>query len=147
MDVDGVLLAGFGDEELFAETLTNDYQSRVENPIPFAIQNRIVLLESRNGVGIDLSLGGLPFEERMIGRSSDWDVPDHGIVKTCSAEDLVVLKTLAARPQDWIDVENTIIRQGKKLDRNLIQEELVPLLKLKEEPELMEHLNSIFAKH
>jgi hypothetical protein len=146
MDVDGVLLTGFGNEEFFVKTLTNDYQSRVEDPIPFAVQNRIVLLKSPNGVGIDLSLGGLPFEERMVERSSVWYIPEHGDVRTCSAEDLVVLKTIAARPQDWIDVENTIIRQGTKLDRNLIQEELLPLLELKEEPKLMEHLNSIFAK-
>lgn len=145
VDVDAVLFAGFGDEQMFAETLTSSFESRIENPIQFAIQNRIVLLKSPEGIGIDLSLGGLPFEERMIERASFWTVPQHGKIRTCSADDLVVLKTIANRPQDWLDIENTIIRQGNKLDRSLIKKELQPLLELKEEPELMDHLDSVFA--
>jgi hypothetical protein len=147
VDVDGVLFAGFGEEQKFAESLTTDFKSRIEDPVQFAIQNRIVLLESSSGVGIDLSLGGLPYEERMIARASAWDVPSHGKIKTCSADDLVVLKTVAARPQDWIDIEKVIIRQGSKLNRNLINEELQPLLALKEEPELKDQLDQIFDQH
>ena len=129
-DVDVTLLVEFGDEEKVVEKILEKYQPRVENPTQFAIQSRVLLAQDSQGIGIDLALGGMPFEQRLIDRSSLWGIPGTGEIRTCAAEDLVVLKTFAARPRDWSDVENTIIRQGKKLDRNLIQEELVPLLKL-----------------
>jgi hypothetical protein len=146
-DVDAVLLAGLGNEKQFTEVLTAAYESRIDNPIPFAIQNRIVLVEDKRGIGIDLSLGALPFEERMMQRASVWVIPEHGELRTCSPEDLITLKSIASRPQDWIDVEKVIIRQGAKLDRDLILEELTPLVQLKEEPEILTQLNSIFEKH
>jgi hypothetical protein len=74
-------------------------------------------------------------------------VPRHGEIRTCSAEDLVVLKSFASRPQDWIDVEKVIIRQGPRLDRALIIEELKPLAELKEEPEILSRLDQLFRKH
>ncbi len=83
----------------------------------------------------------------MLERSSAWLIPDHGSIKTCSADDLVVLKSVASRPQDWIDVEKVIIRQDKKLDRQLILKELQPLADLKEEPEIVQQLQQLFDKH
>ncbi len=74
-------------------------------------------------------------------------LPGHGDIRTCSAEDLVVLKSFASRPQDWIDVEKVVIRQGSRLNRSLIVEELSPLAELKEEPETMERLAGLFKKH
>jgi len=147
VDVDATLLTGLGNEESAMEQLLSRYSSRIEDPREFAIQNRILLLQSEHGTNIDLSLGALPFEERVVDRSSEWTVPRHGIIRTCSAEDLVVLKAFASRPQDWIDVEKVIIRQGQRLNRHLIIEELTPLSELKEEPEILEHVQSLLLKH
>lgn len=99
------------------------------------------------GSSIDLALGGMPFEGRIISRATMWGTPAAGEIRTCTAEDLVVLKSFASRPQDWIDVEKVIIRQGDKLDRELITEELDPLVKLKEEPEITVQLTTLFKKH
>ena len=88
----------------------------------------------------------MPYEERMIGRASHWTIPVHGQIRTCSAEDLVVLKAFADRPQDWIDIEKVAIRQGARLNRDLIVAELTPLVELKEEPEILTHLDRIFSK-
>jgi len=147
VDVDAVLFAGFGNERSFVAELTDHFKSRVEHPIEFGIQNRIVLLETSDGIGVDISLGGLPYDERMIARSSAWKVPKHGTIRTCSAEDLVVLKSVANRPQDWIDIERVIIRQSKRLNRILILDELEPLVELKEEPEILDHLKKILKHH
>ena len=115
VDVDATLLTGFGCEESVIERLLSQFNSRIDNPLEFALQNRILLLKSPQGTDLDLSFGALPFEERLIERSSEWTVPRHGIIRTCSAEDLIVLKAFASRPQDWIDVEKVIIRQGQRL--------------------------------
>lgn len=144
VDIDGTVFAGYGQERELAEKLSQLYTPRIDDFLTFAVVNRIVLLESDAGLGIDLSLGGLPFEERMMERASDWEVAEHGTIRTCSAEDLVVLKAFASRPQDWIDIEKVIIRQGSRLNRPQILQELQPLVDLKEEPEIITHLTQLF---
>ena len=116
---------------------------RVPDAVSFAKQARILLIQDIAGSPIDLSIGGLPFEHRVVDRSSAWKTPAAGSVRTCSAEDLIVLKAFAARPQDWIDVEKVIVRQGDRLDRDQIRTELAPLVELKEEPEIMTRLEAM----
>jgi hypothetical protein len=146
-DLDLTLLLKFGEEQTVAKRILSRYQSRHPRPLAFVLEARILLLQDISGTDIDLSLGGMPYEERMIARSSDWSVPGHGRLSTCSAEDLVVLKSFASRPRDWIDVEKTVIRQSKNLNRNLIREELEVLAALKEEPEILTQLETIFETH
>ena len=143
-DVDATILVEFGTESSAATEILKRYQSRIDDAVSFAIQARILLLQDLRGNKIDLSLGGMPYEERLWSRSSLWQVPGLGHIRTCSAEDLIILKAFASRPQDWIDVKNIIIRQGNRLDRELISSELSILAELKEEPEIMTQLDQIF---
>jgi hypothetical protein len=91
-------------------------------------------------VGLDVALGGLPFEESAVARSSEFTFPPDTRLRTCSAEDLIVMKAFAARPKDWLDVEGVIVRQTGKLDWVYIRRELQPLVELKGAPELMAEL-------
>jgi hypothetical protein len=99
------------------------------------------LLRSKKGVGLDVALAALPFEQLMIQRSSFYEYPPNITLLTCSAEDLIVLKAFAGRGQDWVDVERIIIRQTGKLDWNYIREQLGPLATLKESPEILDELD------
>lgn len=146
-DLDLNLWAGFGKEQQIVETILRRYQSRVDDALEFALRARIMLLQNISGTSIDLSLGGLPFEEHMQLRANSWSVPGAGEICTCSAEDLVVLKAFAARSQDWLDIDSVIDRQGDVLDRELIERELAPLVALKEEPEIMFQLKKVFEKY
>ena len=139
-DVDLVVLTGFGDEQSVATALADAFEPRIPDAVDFALRSRVVLLRTPDGTGVDVSLGALPFEERTTGRASGWDVGDGVVLRTCSAEDLVVLKAFAGRPQDWIDVASVVARQGDRLDRTLVLEEVAPLLDLKEQPEDLERL-------
>jgi hypothetical protein len=143
-DVDATVLCAFGDESRLATEILKNYRSRIENAIQFAIQARILLLQDIRKNKIDLSIGGLEFEQRIVQRSSLWGVQGGQQIRTCSAEDLVILKAFASRDQDWIDVKNVLVRQAAKIDRNLIREELKPLVALKEEPEIIERLEALF---
>lgn len=143
-DVAVKVLCAFGDENQLASEILQRYRSRIENPVPFAMQARMLLLTDTRKNKIDLSIGGLDFEERIVDRSSTWGVRGGGQIRTCSAEDLIVLKAFAARDQDWVDVRNVLIRQSAKLNRDLIREELKPLVALKEEPEILERLEALF---
>ena len=144
-NVDATVLCTFGNERKLAQEILQLYQSRIEDPVSFAIQARILLLQDSRKNKIDLSIAGLDFEQRIIDRSSLWGVQGGGQIRTCSAEDLIVLKAFASRDQDWVDVKNVLIRQATKLDRDLIREELRPLVDLKEEPEIIERLESLFS--
>jgi hypothetical protein len=68
-DVDLSLLTGFGHEERFVDRLTQRYQARIQDAKAFALRNRVLLLV-KDDVGIDVALGAIPFEERVIERSS-----------------------------------------------------------------------------
>ena len=70
--VDATLLTGLGNEEFALRQLLSLFSSRTEDPYEFAMQNRILLLQSPQGTNIDLSFGALPFEERLVERSSEW---------------------------------------------------------------------------
>lgn len=66
---------------------------------------------------------------------------------TCSAEDLVVLKTFANRPRDWADVETIIIRQQARLDWRYVYEQLEPLIQVKDAPEIVDRLRPLRTNH
>jgi len=59
----------------------------------------------------------------------------------------VVLKAFAGRVQDWLDIEGVIVRQGRRLNRTLVLEELRPLLELKEDEEAESRLVGLLTKH
>ncbi len=65
------------------------------------------------------------------------------VLRTCSAEDLIVYKAFAARPQDWVDVEGVILKQRGRLAWPQIWSDLTDLAELKEAPELVADLERI----
>ena len=141
VDVDLTLLTGFGAEAPFIARLTAVFSARIDDAAAFALANRVLLLRTASGVGLDVALGGLPFEARAIDRSSPFRFPPDVHLRTCSAEDLVILKVFADRPRDWLDVEGILVRQAGRLDWSIIGDELAPLLELKEAPELLDRLD------
>lgn len=140
VDVDLTLLTGFGGEDPFIQILLEDFEARIPDATQFARERRVLLLRSKKGVGLDVALGALPFEELVVQRSSLFQFPPHIELRTCSAEDLIVLKAFAGRGQDWVDVERIIVRQTGKLDWNYIYEQLRPLAELKNAPEILDQL-------
>lgn len=139
-DVDASLLTRFTDETSYVDRLLTRFRPRRDNAREFALQHRVLLLQAGNGIGLDIALAGLPFEERLVGRATEYDFGGGVWLRTASANDLVVLKAFAGRPQDWIDVEGIILRQHGALDWDLILAELTPLCELKESPETVERL-------
>jgi nucleotidyltransferase AbiEii toxin of type IV toxin-antitoxin system len=142
VDVDLSLFAGFGQEQQFSAVLLKYFEPRISNAADFAQERRVLLLRSTEGVGLDVALAALPYEELVIQRSSYFDYPPGISLRTCSAEDLIVLKAFAGRAQDWADIERIIVRQTGKLDWDYIREQLQPLAELKDAPEILEQLET-----
>lgn len=110
-DVDLTLLTGFGFEEEFVSKILERFESRIDQPKEFALLNRVLLVRSKN-VGIDISLGALPFEESAVERSTVWKFTESISLRTCSPEDLIVFKAFADRLQDWADIESILSVQN-----------------------------------
>ncbi len=141
-DIDLTLFAGFGNEEFYIEKLLEHFNGRIDDAKNFALRNRVLLLETENKIGIDISLGAFPFEEKMVGRAKHRKYLMDISLKICSAEDLIVLKAFADRGKDWSDIQGVLIKQTK-LDWEYIYEQLTPLVELKEAPEILTKLNNL----
>ncbi len=140
VDVDLTLLTGFSDEMRFVSTLLERFEPRIDHAAEFARAKRVLLLKASSGVGLDIALGGLPFGELVVSRSSLFTFPPDVPLRTCSAGDLVVLKAFADRPKDWVDVDGILIRQSGRIDWDHVRRQLAPLVELKEAPEILDRL-------
>jgi hypothetical protein len=130
VDVDLTLLCPIGDEARAVDRLLGRFPARRSDARKFALANRVVLLRTSGGIALDVSLGVLDFENRCVGRATDFNFGPRLRLRTCSAEDLIVHKAFADRGQDWVDIEYVIVRQLKRLDWRQIERELQPLLEL-----------------
>jgi hypothetical protein len=142
-DIDLTLVNGFGNEEPFIQALLKIYSARIPDAEEFALQSRVLLLHSKNGIGIDIALGGLSFESLAVKRSSFFEFTPGNSIRTCSAEDLVVLKAFADRAKDWVDISGILVRQSKGLDWDYILTQLKPLVEIKESPQILDRLRKL----
>jgi hypothetical protein len=142
-DVDLTVLTGFGREEPVVDSFLKRFNPRRADAREFALVNRVMLLRAENGVGLDVALGALPFEQAAIARATPFVLPDKSLITTCSAEDLIVHKAFADRPQDWVDVRMVVVRQGARLNVSQILSSLHPLVEIKEAPEILDRLRTL----
>ena len=143
-DIDISLFVEFGDEKKYLKIILKQFRSRIPDAFDFALNNRVLLLKASNNVPVDIAIAGFPFEKEMINRSSLFLFQPNCALKTCSAEDLIILKAFANRNKDWSDIESIIVKQGNNLNAKYIDERLRPLSDLKEEPEIMDRLILMF---
>ncbi len=143
-DVDVTLLTGFGCEEQFIQPiLSAGYLGRITDAAEFARRSRVLLVNSAEGVPLDIVLAGLPFEVTLVERATLFEFEDGCSLKTCSAEDLVVQKLFAFRARDIADVETVVMRQRGRLQWDYIEAHLTPLAELKDQPEIMAALGKL----
>lgn len=145
-DVDVSLLCGFGEERNYVQEILAGFAARIENAADFALANRVILVRASNGVSIDIALTGLVYEEVLIERASAFTFAPELTLRTCSAEDLIVMKAFAGRPKDWAALQGVLLRQAAVLDWPYIEQQLTPLCALKESPELLERLWALRAE-
>ena len=146
-DIDLSLFTGFGGEKNYIDGILSNFASRITDAEDFALRNRVLLITASNGVSVDISLAGLPFEEEMIERATSYEFNSDCKLMTCSVEDLVVLKAFVDRMKDWADIEGIMIRQHTIIDLDYIIERLTPLCELKEAPEILEKLRFLMNRN
>jgi hypothetical protein len=102
----------------------------------------VILLQATNETPVDIALGALPFEEEVVERSSTFEFDAGYSLRTCSAEDLIVLKLFANRPKDVADAETVVLRHPE-LDWRHVQENLSPLAEIKGDREILATLDRL----
>ncbi|MBL8890171.1 MAG: hypothetical protein JNL67_09340 [Planctomycetaceae bacterium] len=146
-DLNATVAGEFGSERQLATRLLQGMKARIDDAVEFAKINRVLLMRDNHGVSIDASLAAMPYELGVIERSQNEMIRPQIAIRLCSANDLVILKGFANRPRDWQDIRGILIRSSGFLDRNFIRNELSVLAELKEEPEIMDQLEQLFAQH
>jgi hypothetical protein len=139
-DVDLTLLAGFGAEDAFIDVRLCALRSASgECPRVRTTASR-ASAEHTRWRGHRRFAGRSCFEERLVSRATTFAFGPGLDIRTCSAEDLVVLKLFASRALDIRDAEGVVIRHNDQLDWGYIDGKLRPLVELKEEPAILDTL-------
>jgi len=138
LDVDDVLPL------LLAAFEKHGFGFRVADPIDFAKQNRVILLRAPDGTGIDVSMGVLPLELEIIERSTQETLMDGISMPVATAEDLIIMKLVAARNRDLDDVTR-LVELYPDLDVIRIRRIVTEYAEALEQPEIVQHLDDILG--
>lgn len=136
-DVDVVLLADIDDEPQIIADILSEFRPRIEDAAQFARLNRVLLVATDGGIPIDVSFGSLPFESQMLERTVRTTVLPGAEAPTATAEDVIVMKSIAGRPQDVKDIEGILASQCEALDLDYVRFWLGDLAELWVENDLL----------
>lgn len=146
-DIDATVAGGGTDlETLLAVLQRHGVVPRIENAVRFAQQSHVLLLRhAPSGIDVDLSLAWLPFELEAIAASDV--IPIHGArVRVARAEDLVIYKIAAWRPQDQQDVERLLALHGEHMDLERVRAFARDLATTLEDPRRVEEVEETLAR-
>src|SRR5262249_52329272 len=104
----------------FVEVLGREFAILVESPARFVSDTRVLPMQDRRGVRIDVIFALLPFERDVIERAVDVDMGS-ARVKVCTAEDLILMKIISERERDLADAEAIARRRHASLDLAYLQ--------------------------
>jgi len=124
---------------------TETFASRVPDPDKFAADTRMLLLRVGN-VDVDVAVALRGYEDSLFARVRSIEIERGERLHICSAEDLIIHKALAGRPQDLADVQGIIQRQGKKLDVRYIRRWLGEFSRGLDDPVILERFRQLWAK-
>jgi hypothetical protein len=145
-DIDALMLL---DEAQWGKALdqaaTFGIVPRIDAALEFAGRARVLLLRhTESGIDIDVSLGGLSFEQEAIGRSSIHDIA--GIrVRLPSVEDLIIMKAVAHRPKDLQDIEG-LLAANPQADLASVRQWVREFSNAMTMPDLLEDFEKIAAR-
>ena len=146
VDVDLTVLTPPEGTADFVQMIVKHFDSRVPDPVSFARQTRMILARASNGCEVDISLALPGYEDELMQRAVEWQLEPGKCVSLCSAEDLIIHKAVAGRPQDLSDIEGVVYRQGDTLDVEYIRPWLREFAAVLENPELIGRFEAPWRK-
>ena len=109
-DIDATVAGGVMELRQLLDALQeHGIAPRIPDVVAFADANQVVLLTHEpSGVDVDLSIAWLPFELEALAASELLEIAGTR-VRVARAEDLVIYKAVAFRPQDQQDIERLLV--------------------------------------
>ncbi len=146
-DVDATIMLPLDDPVPALREIVARLAPRYPDAVDFARSRRVLLVRASNGVAVDISLGIPGYEDEVMARAVDWELEPGKIVRLCSAEDLIIHKAVAGRPQDLRDIEGVVYRQRTSLDAGYIRRWLMVFAELLvEQPDILERFETPWRK-
>lgn len=123
----------------------HDFEPRIADAIGFASRARVLLLRhAKTGIDVDVSFGGLPFEDEALTRAGEGKLGDLGIPLP-APEDLVIMKAIAHRPRDVADIE-AVLDAHPNLDRERIRRWVREFAEALDMPELLVDVEKLLER-
>ena len=138
VDLDVTVVAPPDEPEALVRAIVSHFSSRHDDPIAFARETRIVPVRASNGCPVDISLAVPGYEDEMMRRAVDYELEPGKVVRMASAEDLIIHKAVAGRPQDLRDIAGVVYRQRATLDATYIRRWLRDFAAVLEMPEILD---------
>jgi hypothetical protein len=145
-DIDVTVAAPLDEPGAFLERMVERFQPRMADAVSFARKHRVLLVRASNGCPVDISLGLPGYEDEVMRRAVAFELAPGKHVRICSAEDLIIHKAIAGRPQDVRDIEGIVYRQHQALDVGYIRRWLREFAEILENPEIEERFEKPLRK-
>lgn len=122
-----------------------NFEPRVGDPLGLARRTRVLLVRHRpTAIDVDVVFGALPFEQEALARARPMTAG--GVTfPVVTPEDLVVMKMVAHRPQDLLDVE-AVLEIQPRLDLRRVRRWLREFSTALEMPELRGELEAMLTR-
>jgi hypothetical protein len=123
--------------------MAQGFKPRIPDAVSFARRSAVLLLEHEaSRVGVDLTICRLPFDSDAIDRSRLIVMGDLQF-SVVAPEDLIIMKAIAHRPQDFQDIR-AVVRANPQLDARRVRTQVQEFAKALDMPELWEDIAPLF---
>jgi hypothetical protein len=124
----------------------HDIVPRIDDALDFATRHQVLLLRHEpSGVDVDISIAWLPFELEALAASEMLTLGDVR-VPVARAEDLIIYKAVAWRPQDQQDIERLLTLHGRSIDLARIRRVIGEFAAALEEPERLKEFETLIER-
>ncbi|NIR69684.1 hypothetical protein GWN15_10685 [candidate division KSB1 bacterium] len=122
-----------------------NFYPRISEPLTFARKSRVLLLSHQpSGVDLDITFTTLPFEEEIVSNPSTFKIS--GVrLQLPRPEDLIIMKAIAARPKDLIDIES-LIDANPNLEIERVKRIVHEFSEALDMPDLFDNLQKLLTK-
>ena len=143
-DVDALLRLDESTLDHFLDmAMAQGFKPRIPDAVSFARRSAVLLLEHEaSRVGMDLTLCRLPFDSGAIDRARLIVMGDLQF-SVVAPEDLIIMKAIAHRPQDFQDIR-AVVRANPQLDARRVRMQVQEFAKALDMPELWEDIAMLF---
>lgn len=123
--------------------IAQGFKPRIPDAVSFARRSAVLLLEHEaSRVGVDLTICRLPFDSDAIDRARLIVMGDLQF-SVVVPEDLIIMKAIAHRLQDFQDIR-AVVRANPQLDMRRVRMQVQEFAKALDMPELWEDIAPLF---